>query len=279
MRTPASIAGHPIHPMLVPIPIGLWIFSLTCDLVHAGGSGDPAWATVALYTMGGGIVGALLAALPGLIDLLSLPPGPRKAAIAHMTINLTVVALYAVNLWLRLPALGLALGLRALEDLLPDQGRALEPEREGERVARREGLLQRLVQLLVDARPMRALGLGDDCLDTNAPPCAARKFRFDLLAGGEAEQGGAERREHRDAAPAVGLPGIDQLRMAADAAVGKPHARIHGHYVDRYPVPRDHARLRELAPQRLRLLPQKGKKIQIGLGHGRTMHTGLLEGT
>ncbi|MGH8670100.1 MAG: DUF2231 domain-containing protein [Burkholderiales bacterium] len=104
MRTPASIAGHPIHPMLVPIPIGLWIFSLVCDLIHAGGSTNPAWSTVALYTMGGGIVGALLAALPGLVDLLSLPPGPRKTALVHMTINLVVVALYAVNLWLRLPA-------------------------------------------------------------------------------------------------------------------------------------------------------------------------------
>ena len=104
MRTPASIAGQPIHPMLVPIPIGLWIFSLVCDLIHAGGSANPAWTTVALYTMGGGIVGALLAAVPGLIDLLSLPPGPRRTALAHMAINLTVVALYVVNLWLRLPA-------------------------------------------------------------------------------------------------------------------------------------------------------------------------------
>lgn len=102
MRTPASIAGHPIHPMLVPIPIGLWLFSLVCDLIVAGGSTNPAWATVALYTMGGGIVGALLAAVPGLIDLLSLPAEPRKTAIAHMTINLTVVVLYVVNWWLRL---------------------------------------------------------------------------------------------------------------------------------------------------------------------------------
>jgi uncharacterized membrane protein len=102
MRTPASIAGHPIHPMLVPIPIGLWIFSLVCDLIHAGGSSNPAWSTVALYTMGGGIVGALLAAVPGLIDLLSLPPGPRKTGITHMAINLTVVVLYIINFWLRL---------------------------------------------------------------------------------------------------------------------------------------------------------------------------------
>jgi len=27
MRTPASIARHPIHPMLVPIPIGLLTIS------------------------------------------------------------------------------------------------------------------------------------------------------------------------------------------------------------------------------------------------------------
>ena len=102
MRTPANIAKHPIHPMLVPIPIGLWIFSLFCDLMQAGGSSNPAWPTVALYTMGGGIAGALAAAVPGLIDLLSLPEGPRKTALVHMTINLTVVALYVVNFWLRI---------------------------------------------------------------------------------------------------------------------------------------------------------------------------------
>ena len=106
MRTPASIAGHPVHPMLVPIPIGLWVFSLVCDLIQVSGSTNPAWSIVALYTMGGGIVGALLAAVPGLIDLLSLPPGPRRTALTHMMINLTVVALYAINFWLRLGSPG-----------------------------------------------------------------------------------------------------------------------------------------------------------------------------
>src|SRR3954467_10766687 len=101
MRTPASIAGHPIHPMVVPIAIGLWIFSLVCDLVHMRAGADAVWATVAFYTMAGGIVGALLAAVPGLIDLLSLPEAPKKTAIIHMSINLTVVALYVINLWWR----------------------------------------------------------------------------------------------------------------------------------------------------------------------------------
>jgi uncharacterized membrane protein len=86
--------------MLVPIPIGLWLFSLVCDLVYFFGGGT-AWQTVAFYNMVAGIIGALLAAIPGLIDLLSLPPGPRKTALTHMAINLTVVALYAVNIYLR----------------------------------------------------------------------------------------------------------------------------------------------------------------------------------
>lgn len=102
MRTPANIAGHPIHPMLVTLPIGLWVFSFVCDLCFAFGTGSPEWKVVALYTMGGGIAGALLAAIPGLIDLLSLPPEPRKTALVHMAINLSIVVIYAVNFWLRL---------------------------------------------------------------------------------------------------------------------------------------------------------------------------------
>src|SRR4051812_21020011 len=102
MRTPASIAGHPIHPMLVPIAIGCFIFSFACDLISLStGSGQP-WNLVAYYTMVGGIVGALAAAVPGLIDLLSLPPGYTKGvAVKHMLINLTVVAIYIFNAYLR----------------------------------------------------------------------------------------------------------------------------------------------------------------------------------
>ena len=101
MRTPASIAGHPIHPMLVPLPIGLFVFSFICDLIYVFGSGNPNFAIVALYTMAGGIVGALAAAIFGFIDLLSLPPEPRKTGLAHMTINLVVVVLYVINFWQR----------------------------------------------------------------------------------------------------------------------------------------------------------------------------------
>lgn len=102
MRTPASIAHHPIHPMLVPVPIGLWLFSLVCDFVYRFGSGDTVWYTVASYNLVAGIVGALVAAVFGLIDLRVLPPQARRTGLVHMTLNLVIVALYIFNAWLRI---------------------------------------------------------------------------------------------------------------------------------------------------------------------------------
>ena len=56
MRTPANIAGHPIHPMLVTIPIGLWVFSLVCDLIAMQSADAATWNVVALYALIGGII-------------------------------------------------------------------------------------------------------------------------------------------------------------------------------------------------------------------------------
>jgi uncharacterized membrane protein len=101
MKTPASIAGHPIHPMLVPIAIGGFVLSFAFDLVAmATGTGNP-WNLLSYYTMVGGIIGALAAALPGLVDLLSLSGYTKGVAVKHMLINLTVVAIYIFNAYLR----------------------------------------------------------------------------------------------------------------------------------------------------------------------------------
>jgi uncharacterized membrane protein len=102
MRTPASIAGHPIHPMVVPIAIGGFLLSFVFDIVClATGTMDP-WAVVAFYTMIGGIVGALIAAIFGFTDLISLPKGyTRNVGLTHMGINLTIVVLYIINAWMR----------------------------------------------------------------------------------------------------------------------------------------------------------------------------------
>jgi uncharacterized membrane protein len=99
----ASIARHPIHPMLIPFPIALWIFSLACDFIYLFEFGGPVWKDIALYTMVAGIIGGMAAAVPGYLDYRALTE-PRRVRIAqvHMAINLFLVLLFAANAWLRL---------------------------------------------------------------------------------------------------------------------------------------------------------------------------------
>jgi uncharacterized membrane protein len=111
MRTKAGIAGHPLHPMLVVFPIGLWIFSFAADLIYLS-TDNPEWITVAYYTMAGGILGAIVAAVPGTIDLFSITRGrTRRTGLWHMLLNVTALVLFVVNFWLRsadqVPLIGL----------------------------------------------------------------------------------------------------------------------------------------------------------------------------
>ena len=121
MPSRASIFGHPIHPMLVGIPIGLFVFSLIADIAARYGLGE-AWPTVAFYCMGGGIIGALIAAVFGLMDWLSMSDGKaKKIGLAHMVINVVVVTLYCINFGLRLqgaPGVGLPFVLSEIGVLL-----------------------------------------------------------------------------------------------------------------------------------------------------------------
>jgi uncharacterized membrane protein len=99
----ASYKGHPLHPILIPLPIGLWIFSLVSDLIYKFGFGGSVWNDVAFYTLAGGIVGALIAALPGFIDLVGITnPKTKSIAIWHMLLNLLAVGVFAVGFWLRM---------------------------------------------------------------------------------------------------------------------------------------------------------------------------------
>lgn len=98
----ARIKGHPIHPMIVAVPIGLCTFSFVADLVRIFGWGGAAWFDVALYTIAGGIIGALIAAVPGFIDYLTITDARvRDMAFAHMVTAVFVIAVFGFSWWLR----------------------------------------------------------------------------------------------------------------------------------------------------------------------------------
>lgn len=96
-RSTAQIAGHPIHPMLIPFPVAFLVTAFVADLAYWG-TGDDLWARAALWLIGAGVIMALIAALAGFTDFL----GERRIrdlsdAWMHFIGNLLAVAIAAFN--------------------------------------------------------------------------------------------------------------------------------------------------------------------------------------
>src|SRR5262245_31318166 len=101
MTGQVQIKGHPIHPMLIPFPIGLLVFSLLCDLIYAA-TGRLVWSQIAFYALAGGVIGGVVAAIPGLIDYRAIPPSDTKQVAAwHLRWTLLLIALFGLDLWMR----------------------------------------------------------------------------------------------------------------------------------------------------------------------------------
>jgi uncharacterized membrane protein len=100
-KSTANIAGHPIHPMLIPFPIVFLVTPLITDLVFRS-TGNEMWATASMWLLGAGVVTALLAALFGFADFF----GDARIRVLsdawqHMIGNLLAVVLALVNWYLR----------------------------------------------------------------------------------------------------------------------------------------------------------------------------------
>jgi uncharacterized membrane protein len=102
MASPASIGGHPIHPMIIPFPIALWVFSLVADVIYLW-RGNPVWKDwIAFYALLAGILGAVAAAVPGFIDWLSLTDKTVvKMANWHARLNVIALVIFAGSFYLR----------------------------------------------------------------------------------------------------------------------------------------------------------------------------------
>ena len=100
-RSTASIAGHPIHPMLIPFPIAFFVATLACDIgFWITGSGG--WFEPTLWLLGAGLIMAALAAVAGLTDFLGEAQiRSMSTAWWHAGGNVAVVVIEIVNFFLR----------------------------------------------------------------------------------------------------------------------------------------------------------------------------------
>jgi uncharacterized membrane protein len=98
MYSKARVAGHAIHPMLVAFPLAFYTTTVVTLLVYVG-TREAFWYRFAMVASLAGIATAVIAAIPGAIDLRSLPRGSRarKTGLQHAGFNLLATGLFAVT--------------------------------------------------------------------------------------------------------------------------------------------------------------------------------------
>ncbi len=109
MESKAKLLGHPIHPMLIVLPLGLFIGAVVFDTLYLW-RGSPDLAAVGYWNIAGGIVGGLLAAVFGFVDWLAIPAGTRakRIGLLHGASNVVVVTVFALVWWMRSTTIDMA---------------------------------------------------------------------------------------------------------------------------------------------------------------------------
>jgi uncharacterized membrane protein len=97
MQGKATLAGHPIHPMLVTIPIGCFVAAVACDIISIW-AGPVFWSEMGTWLLLFGVCGGLLAALFGFVDYLTAPMSTQAKGLAswHMVLNIVAIVIFGV---------------------------------------------------------------------------------------------------------------------------------------------------------------------------------------
>jgi len=96
-RSTASIRSHPLHVMLVPVPIVCFLATLITDIVYWQ-STNMLWADMSAWLLTVGLIVSVFAVLAGLIDFLGDPRIRRlRAAWIHVLGNVAVLVLSIFN--------------------------------------------------------------------------------------------------------------------------------------------------------------------------------------
>lgn len=102
MLSKARIGSHPLHPMLIALPITSYVATFVSLIAYAM-TGDPFWFRLALWANLAGVVTAILAAIPGTVDYLTVVPRrtvAKRTGAVHAIANVAALALFAINLFL-----------------------------------------------------------------------------------------------------------------------------------------------------------------------------------
>ena len=102
MKSRVTIAGHPVHPMLIPFPLALWATSFAVDVLFYFNR-HPTLLVISKFMIAAGCIGALAAAIPGFIDWLAIRNGEvKKVANWHARLNVIALVVFAISFFLRL---------------------------------------------------------------------------------------------------------------------------------------------------------------------------------
>jgi uncharacterized membrane protein/nitrite reductase/ring-hydroxylating ferredoxin subunit len=101
MRSKAHIKSHPLHPILVSFPISFFVGAFLFDFLGYIQKNADFW-TIGYYLEAAGIIFGLLAAIPGIIDYLTIVPPKSSAkvrATQHGLLNIFMVIIFLL-IWI-----------------------------------------------------------------------------------------------------------------------------------------------------------------------------------
>jgi uncharacterized membrane protein len=104
MESRIKLAGHPVHPMLIVFPLGLFSTAAAFDIIYLV-TNAVRWTEVAFYVVGAGLVGGIAAAVPGWVDWAAIPARTRakRVGLVHGVGNVIVLGLFTLSWMLRRP--------------------------------------------------------------------------------------------------------------------------------------------------------------------------------
>jgi uncharacterized membrane protein len=95
--------GHPLHPIIVHVPVATWLGALIFDLLSRFAFDGNAVVRLSFYSIALGLLSTLLAVPTGIADWSEIKKEKPawKIGLSHMALNLVASAVFAVNLGLR----------------------------------------------------------------------------------------------------------------------------------------------------------------------------------